>query len=181
MASILIAMPKSEDATHLVEMLNSQGLMMDIEVCQTGAEILRISNAREYGVVICTKTLRDMSYVELADYLPEFFGMILLTKDMTLDTFSEKMVKVLMPFKTRELVSTIEMMMSFFVRRIRKKKTIPIKRSAAEQRVIDDAKALLMERNGLSEPEAFRYIQKSSMDTGRSMTESAQMILMLNQ
>ena len=36
-----------------------------------------------------------------------------------------------------------------------------------------------MERNHLSEEEAYRYIQKSSMDTGTNMVETAQMILML--
>ena len=36
-----------------------------------------------------------------------------------------------------------------------------------------------MERNHLSEEEAFRYIQKSSMDSGTNMVETAQMILML--
>ena len=29
----------------------------------------------------------------------------------------------------------------------------------------------------MSEPEAFRYLQKNSMDFGRTMVESAQMIL----
>ena len=47
-----------------------------------------------------------------------------------------------------------------------------------ETKIIDEAKAMLMERNGMSEPEAFRYIQKNSMDFGRTMVESAQMILM---
>ena len=37
-----------------------------------------------------------------------------------------------------------------------------------------------MERNGMTEPEAFRYIQKNSMDMGRTFVESAQMILTLN-
>lgn len=36
-----------------------------------------------------------------------------------------------------------------------------------------------MERNHLSEEEAHRYIQKSSMDSGTNMVETAQMILML--
>lgn len=56
----------------------------------------------------------------------------------------------------------------------------PNKRSEAEQKIIEEAKALLIERNGMTEPEAFRYIQKSSMDQGRTMAESAQMIIMLN-
>jgi len=38
---------------------------------------------------------------------------------------------------------------------------------------------LLMERNHMTEQEAFRYIQKSSMDSGTNMVETAQMILLL--
>lgn len=181
MGSILIAMPHVEDANRISDKLSGYGLLMDIEVCQSASEVLRISNDRDFGVIICTKSLRDLSYIELSEYLPKYFGMIILTKDMTLETFSDNMVKVLMPFKTSELVSTIEMMTSEFKRTIRRKKSIPVKRSAKEQQIIDEAKRLLINRNGMSEPEAFRYIQKNSMDTGRSMIESAQMILMLSE
>lgn len=51
--------------------------------------------------------------------------------------------------------------------------------SAEEQGVLRRAKLLLMKRNHLSEPEAHRYLQKTSMDTGRSMMESAHMVTML--
>jgi len=180
MGSILIAMPKYDDANHLSELLSRQGVLLDIEVCQTAAEVLRISNDRDYGVVICTKSMKDMGYVELAEYLPQSFGMIILTKDMTIETFSERMVKLIMPFKTRELLSTVDMLTGAYVRRVKKKEHAPVKRSAVETRIIDEAKKLLMDRNGMSEPEAFRYIQKSSMDMGRSMVESAQMIMLLN-
>lgn len=180
MGSVLISMPRYEDSVHLSEMLRSHGCLYDIEVCQTAAEVLRIANERDYGVVVCTKNLKDLSSMELSEYLPEYFGTIILTKDMAMDTYSDRIVKLTMPFKPRELLSTIDMMTSFFLRRIKKKKNGPVKRSEAEDRIIKDAKALLMDRNGMSEPEAFRYIQKNSMDTGRSMVESAQMILMLN-
>lgn len=179
MGSIVIAMPRIEDSNHLNEMLLAQGLSYDIDVVSTASEALRIAHDRDYGIIICTKSLKDMSAAEVSEYLPEMFGMVILTKDMSLDLYSEKVMKVMMPFKTRELVSTVNMMMNFFVRKI-KKKNVPLKRSAKEEKMIADAKALLMNRNGLSEPEAFRYIQKNSMDTGRSMAESAQMILLLN-
>ena len=45
--------------------------------------------------------------------------------------------------------------------------------------IINNAKWLLMERNHMTEQEAFRYIQKSSMDSGTNMVETAQMILLL--
>ncbi len=51
--------------------------------------------------------------------------------------------------------------------------------SSEEQGVLRRAKKLLMKRNHLSEPEAHRYLQKTSMDTGRTMMESAHMVTML--
>ena len=40
-------------------------------------------------------------------------------------------------------------------------------------------KRLLMERNGMSEEEAHRYIQKCSMDSGTNLVETAQMVISL--
>ena len=178
MGSILIAMPKRNDANSIAEMLAANGLMMDTYICQNAADVLRNASNLDYGVVICTKNLGDMGYMELSVYLPKFFGILLLTKDAGLEC-RDNTVRLMMPFKPRELISSIEMMSSGYVRQIRKKKDIPIKKSMAERKVIDKAKAVLMERNGMSEPEAFRYIQKTSMDCGRSLSESAQMILMM--
>ena len=48
-----------------------------------------------------------------------------------------------------------------------------------EQNYISNAKMMLMQRNHLSEDDAYRYIQKSSMDSGTNMVETAQMLLML--
>ncbi len=179
MGSILIVMPKSEDAYHISDMLTARGQTLDTEVCQTASDVLRVSHDRDYGVVICTRQLKDMSYLELAEYLPEYFGMIVLTKDPGMDIYADNIIKLMMPFKPSELISTIDMITSVFIRRIRKKGTIPVKRSGTQKQIVEDAKRLLMERNAMSEPEAFRYIQKTSMDTGRTMVESAQMILML--
>ena len=62
-------------------------------------------------------------------------------------------------------------------RRRKKKRMQPKRRSPQEQKVIDDAKAILMENNNMTEPEAFRYIQKCSMDSGNTMVESASMVI----
>ena len=42
---------------------------------------------------------------------------------------------------------------------------------------IRKAKELLMTRNNMSEEEAHRYLQKSSMDSGANMVETAEMVL----
>ena len=69
--------------------------------------------------------------------------------------------------------------MTQLARRIRKEKSGPKKRTKEEQNYINNAKWLLMERNHLTEEEAFRYLQKTSMDSGTNMVETAQMILLM--
>jgi len=181
MGSVLITMPKSEDAERILRIIQSRGMGLDIEICQTGADVLRISNDRDFGVVICTKRLRDMSYSELAEYLPACFSMILLTSDSSLDPFGDRVMKLLLPFKSGELISTIEMLTEGYLRHKKKNPRISKTRNEEEKKIIDRAKMLLMERNGLEEPEAYRYIRRNSMDTGRTVYETAQMILLMNE
>ena len=64
--------------------------------------------------------------------------------------------------------------------RIRRKlRSRPRERSKEEQDLINEAKALLMDRNNMTESEAHRYIQKCSMDSGTNLVETAQMVLTL--
>ena len=49
----------------------------------------------------------------------------------------------------------------------RRKKTQPKRRTAEEEKIINKAKALLMERNQMTENDAHKYIQKLSMDRGK--------------
>ena len=177
MGSIILAMPRAEDANKMAEVIKSSGLMLDIEICSRGSEVLRMANDRDCGVVICTQRLKDMNYTELSEYLPSGFGMIVLTKDASMETYSNHCVKLLVPFHASDIIATIEMLLPGYGSGRKKKKKGPIQRSPEERLIIDRAKAILIERNGMTEPEAFRYLQKNSMDYSRSLVEAAQMIL----
>ncbi len=76
------------------------------------------------------------------------------------------------------MLNTVEMVLGQIEHRYRKKKVIK-KEAQKEENYILNAKYLLMERNHLTEQEAYRYLQKSSMDNGTNMVETAQMVLML--
>lgn len=94
------------------------------------------------------------------------------------DCYSQEIVCLATPLQTREFVSTVQMMTMELARELkRRKKPLPKRRSATEQKVIDSAKALLMERNQMSEQEAHKYLQKLSMDSGNNLVETAEMIL----
>ena len=91
----------------------------------------------------------------------------------------EGVIYLSMPLKVCDLLGTVEMMVQAQTRLRRKQKSRPKERSPQEQELIDQAKALLMERNGMTEAEAHRYIQKCSMDSGTNLVETAQMVISL--
>jgi response regulator NasT len=53
-----------------------------------------------------------------------------------------------------------------------------LKKALESRKLVERAKGLLMEREGLTESEAFRRIQKASMDCRKSMAEVADAILL---
>ena len=76
-------------------------------------------------------------------------------------------------------MNTMNMMLQSMDRKRKKRKKEAKNRDPKQQETIRRAKELLMERNNMSEGEAHRYLQKSSMDNGTNMVETAQMILTL--
>jgi two-component system, response regulator PdtaR len=53
-----------------------------------------------------------------------------------------------------------------------------LRQKLESRKLVDRAKGLLMTRLGLSEPEAFRSIQKTAMDTRKTMAHVAQALLL---
>ena len=96
-----------------------------------------------------------------------------------LDNCPPGILTLALPFRANDLLSTVEMMLQQLSRRLKKQKASPKKRSEQELNYINNAKWVLMERNNMTEQEAFRYIQKCSMDSGTNMVETAQMILLM--
>ena len=105
--------------------------------------------------------------------------LLVASPDKWIDELPEGVIGLPMPIKVYDLVNTMEMMIQTLDRQRRRRKARGRERSTGERETIDRAKALLMERNGMSEPEAHRYLQKSSMESGTNMLETAQMILTL--
>ena len=149
-------------------------------VCLTGAQALQSANELGGGIIVCGYRFVDMMYSELHEYLPSQFEMLLVASPANCGNRDvENLVCLATPLKVNELLDTVEMMEYTITRKRKKLKSKPKERSAEEQELINDAKALLMERNNLTEEEAHRYMQKRSMDNGTGLVETAQMILSL--
>ena len=178
MSSIVIALPKIEDAKKIRAVLERHGFTV-ASVCTTASNALSSASELGSGVLICSHRLPDMNYIDLSECMPRDFEMLLLASARVICEVPSSILSVQMPIKVSDLVNTVNMILTQQERRKRKEKKKPKARSWKEQNYISNAKMMLMQRNHLSEDEAYRYIQKSSMDSGTNMVETAQMLLML--
>ena len=88
------------------------------------------------------------------------------------------MAYLVKPFQKKDLVPAIELAVSRFAEVVTLEKEVGDLSGRLEARkLVDRAKAVLQADHGMSEAEAFRHIQRRSMDERRSMRAVAQEVL----
>jgi response regulator NasT len=88
------------------------------------------------------------------------------------------MAYVVKPFDASDVVPAIEIAMARFAEiRAVEAEVADLEERFASRKAVDQAKGLLQEGLGLSEPEAFRWIQKTAMDLRKSMREVAEGVI----
>lgn len=179
MSSLVIVFPKMEDAKRVREILRRHGFDVDA-VCTTAAQALSEMNSRGGGVLISGFKLPDMFFAELRECMPQSYEMLLIASSRALSSCEGcGVISLTMPLSPYELADTVRMMQHQVRRRMKAERQKPKYRNAGDQKIIDSAKHLLMERNRMTEAEAHRYLQKNSMDSGSDLVEMARMVLML--
>lgn len=177
MTRVIVAFPKLENGKSIKSILVRNGFQV-VSVCTSAAQVIQEANDLQDGIVVCAYRLPDMIYRDLKECLPAGFEMIIIaSRAQWEENGDERVVSLSLPLKVHELTSTMEMVSYSVERRRRKRKAAPRRRSREEQDLINRAKEILMDRNNMSEEDAHRYLQKTSMDNGTSFTETAQMIL----
>jgi AmiR/NasT family two-component response regulator len=85
------------------------------------------------------------------------------------------MAYLVKPFQKKDLVPTIEMAVSRFAEIVALETEVADLTGRLEARkLVDRAKGVLQTEHGMTEPDAFRWIQRASMDQRRSMRTVAQ-------
>lgn len=179
MVNIVVVLPKIEDARGIRSILMKNGIPVSA-VCSTGAQTLHHLRDLNDGIVICGYKMTDMLYLELQDCLPSGFDLLLLASQAVLnDCLNNNIMCLAMPLKVHDLINTVDLMYQAILRRRRKARSRPKTRDPKEEALIREAKEVLMARNNMTEQEAYRYIQKCSMDSGTNIVETAQMVISL--
>ncbi len=180
MENIIVAFGKEDDAKNFKSILLRKGFSV-AAVCTSGAQALSMMEDLGNGVVLCGYRLNDMIYSELSENLPSYFQMLLIASPTKVDggSVSDNTVFLPTPLHTDELVSSLNIMLERNNIRRKKLKEAKRNRTDEERETIRQAKALLMERHEMTEPQAHKYLQKCSMDSGTDIVETAEMIISL--
>lgn len=170
---IVVAFENEATCRRMSEMIESSGVA-DCICVHSGGEVRRIVNQSHYNVVVCGYKLADGSGEELFEDLPPTCSMLMVATQPQLDIVSEDIFRLPAPISRTSLVTSVQML---FQMNRRLNKFVKPQRSEEEKKLVEEAKRLLMDRNGMTEEQAHRFMQKRSMDGGLKMVQTAQMIL----
>ena len=185
---IVIAEDESIPRMDLREMLGNLGYLV---VGEAGDGRSAVNLARELrpDLVVMDIKMPEMDGISAARILTEekIAPVLLLTAysdrefiEGSLD--AGVMGYLVKPFREAELVPAIELALGRFREFRAIEKQLDDTREVLETRkVVERAKGVLMDTQGLREAEAFRKIQKLSMNNRKSMREVAEAILLAHQ
>ena len=88
------------------------------------------------------------------------------------------MAYLIKPFEKRDLLPAIEMAISRFAEiKALEDEVSGLRERLETRKLIERAKGVLMTAHSMTEPEAFRWIQRAAMDNRTSMREVAELVL----
>lgn len=173
MRQIFLAFTGEKTRSYMADVFTSSDISV-AAVCGTGMELLERCRHEKGGVVLSGYALYDMTAEELYESLPKGFSMMVLAEQDQLERIeAEGLTRLCAPIRQAELLKEAA---DLFEAQERAKPK-GAQRSDADKALIAKAKLLLMEQNTLSEEQAYRFIQKRSMDMGAKMVQTAQRIL----
>lgn len=175
MDNIIVAFSDLKTADKIKQCLNQHNLHVG-NICISSGQVLEAAYSNQSGgVIVCGFRLTDIASSDLAGMIPESYELVILASSQQAELLYDSGIACLiLPVNRMDLVSTVNMLLNTKKNIIHKKKP---NRTAQEQKIIDMAKKLLMDRNNMTEDEAHRFIQKKSMNSGSKMADIAKIIL----
>lgn len=179
MSCIVVANSNPVYAKRLAAMFQSCGLYVG-GVFLSGARLAEFTNRYgRGGVIVSGLWLSDMPAVNVQRSVRPNYDFVFLEDPRAESACPEGCLSLKLPVNRVQLLATVGMLQRLGEdgTPLSVKKRLEQEDDAGHLRLVRRAEALLMERNALSEPEAYRFIQKKSMDFGRKMSGTALLIL----
>jgi two-component system, response regulator PdtaR len=181
---VVVAEDETLIRVDIVEILTGQGYHV-VGEADNGQKALDLATELVPDVVLMDVKMPIMDGITAAEHIAraKLAPVVLLT------AFSQRelverareagaMAYVVKPFNENDLVPAIELAVARFDElRALEAEVSDLAEQFATRKLVDRAKSLLTTTLNLTEPEAFRWIQKTSMDRRLSMREVAQTVI----
>ncbi len=168
----------------LAEMLTEEGYVVAGEAGDGEAAITMARQLRPDLVIMDVKMPKVDGIVAAATIVEERIAPVVMLTAFSQRELIEQardagaMAYLVKPFARHELVPAIELAVSRFAeRRALEDEVATLTDRLETRKVVDRAKGLLMARQEMTEPEAFRWIQRTAMDRRTTMKAVAQAVV----
>ncbi|SDJ27351.1 response regulator receiver and ANTAR domain protein [Frankineae bacterium MT45] len=181
---ILIAEDEAIIRLDLREMLLEEGFQVIGEAAD-GEQAVALARELTPDLVICDVKMPKMDGITAAALITEerIAPVVMLTAFSQRDLIERAgeagaMAYLVKPFQKRDLLPALEMATARFAEmRALEHEVTDLKDRLETRKLIERAKGTLMTQHKLTEPEAFRWIQRAAMDNRTSMRAVAELVL----
>jgi two-component system, response regulator PdtaR len=181
---VLIAEDEALIRLDLREMLQEEGFDVVGEAAD-GEQAVELAVELNPDLVICDIKMPKMDGIAAAAQIAEkrIAPVVILTAFSQRDLIERArdagaMAYLVKPFQKRDLLPAIEMATSRFAEiRALESEVTNLRERLEARKLIERAKGVLMTQHRMTEPEAFRWIQRAAMDNRTSMRAVAELVL----
>lgn len=181
---VLVAEDEALIRMDLVELLGDEGYDV-VGQAGDGEQAVELARELQPDLVVMDVKMPRMDGITAAEKIAEerIAPVVMLTAFSQRDLVERAreagaMAYVVKPFDASDVVPAIEIAMGRFAEiRAVEDEVADLEERLASRKAVDQAKGMLQEGLGLSEPEAFRWIQKTAMDLRISMREVAEKVI----
>ena len=181
---VVVAEDEALIRLDLVELLEEHGYEI-VGQASDGEEAVRLANELEPDLIVMDVKMPKMDGITAADKIAEdrICAVVMLTAFSQRDLIKRAkeagaMAYVVKPFDASDVIPAIEIAMARFAEiRGVEDEVMDLEERLESRKIVDQAKGILQTSLDLTEPEAFRWIQKTAMDLRKSMREVAQGVI----
>lgn len=176
---VIIALPNIDVATKVESIVVEAGYRV-LDICNSGNDIIRKCITLEPEIIVIGYRLTDMTILDVYEALADKCSFLAIVNE-THKSYVQEQTDIFCisnPINKSVFINSLDLITQSNKRVFKlREKVSKLELSLEERKIIEKAKGLIMLNEKLTESEAFRYLQKESMDNGYKMIDFADRII----